>query len=362
MLNKTIFKSVVYVAGVALASNAMAQESAPNSMSNSMNWSGQFRAAFNYMNMGLNKSDGYEPEAQSMISTEVASLVANGKVNSKTDYEVRFNLLGGTSAVDYAWVRTKMGPVNVTAGRLYVFQGGFDNKAVEYKKHGNGKYMDNLMRSRYEDGINVGMDLAGELSLQILNDAPVRDAAGNATSWNKENQQTFVLNWTGQKFGPIMPIITYGTEDNQKSNWIDVGVKTAMAGLDASLDYSMMNVGTKTPDGEGFKNEVSTATSITLNVGYEIKGTATPFFYLSTFDNKQAGTDAKVNSAGTDGTMNWDDNAMTLAVGADIDAVGGKDYTPFVEIVSNSGKWNDAKGDEETKSEMNIRVGVHATL
>jgi len=59
--------------------------------------------------------------------------------------------------------------------------------------------------------------------------------------------------------------------------------------------------------------------------------------------------------------MNWDDNGVVWAVGADLHMMGNG-WSPFVAIVNQSGKWADADGKEETKSQMTVKIGAHAEI
>ena len=231
----------------------------------------------------------------------------------------------------------------------------------------------NLAFADYTPMIALSMKVAGEVKLQLVND--VHGNKGDATDahWNKTEHPTWILGWMGQ-FGGIYPMVDIGSYDNNKSRYFDVGVKTAMAGLNATLDFHSDSEVFKGADAKGkAKGFTETKTGLALNVAYEMKGSMTPWFHYSSFDAKQptdkdAGLeDAKTNSyvaasGSTPGHYTWDDNGSVIGVGADF-AFMGKGWTPYVAIVTQSGKFDKnlgkgAKVEEESKSEMNLKLGV----
>lgn len=361
------------VAVLAFAKAGFAQGANVTTGSASAKLGGEFRSELNYHDHGLEKRDGYTPDKTTEIQVQAANVKLDGKINNDTEFAFRFNLLNPAATggpLDYGygthWFSKMMG---FSIGKMKVMQGGWDHWDASYRDHAgdHAVYRKNLVYSSYDEAVTVHLNVAGKVALQLLND--VTTATGG--EWNKTAHPTWVLGWMGE-FGGIHPLVFLGSYDNNKSRWIDIGVKTAMAGLNATLDYHMNTFTHKDPDPDDAKKNkenADNASSITLKVGYEIKNTATPWFYFSTYDNKQADDkdsgreDIKFNSSTTDAagmtTYNWDDNGVVWGLGADL-AMMGKGWNPYVAIVNRSGKFQKATDPtkEESKSEMWFRIGV----
>jgi hypothetical protein len=356
-------KCSVVLAGVA-ATTAMAEDGASSSSVN-----GAFRGAVTHSDNGY---DGEDAVASTTIAPEYAKLMFSGDVNSKTNFKMRLNVAGDAS-LDYYHMTTKYGPVKVSLGKLPVLQGGWDYNGSALKRMASGAYMskgsytsgdatvnyNNMARSKFEEGVTLAFDVAGTVKLQFLNDVP----NGN---WNQSVHPTFAIGWTG-KFGPIEPKINYGTQDNQHSSWMDVGFKTSMSGLTASLDYGTVTTNAKgvdPDDAEKSMDNESVSTAITLKASYALKGTATPFFYYSSFDNEQYtadGADQVVINSSSART----DNGTTIGFGSSLDMLASKNFTPYFKVVMNSGDWQDADEEAntgETLTNTDISVGVYASM
>ncbi len=358
------------IAGLAVSGLALAQEGKTvTTGAESAKLGGEFRSELVYSDNGLMKQTGVTPEASTRIGVSTVNIKLDGKVNSKTDYQFRFNLLnpGARGPVDIAygkhWFSNTIG---FSIGRQKVIQGGFDNIEGGYRAHAVGIYASNLPFYEYEDMIGLHVKLAGDLTVQILNDRMIGEAGREGSAqWNNTAHQTFAIGWTGA-FGPLSPMVNIGSYDNNKSRWMDLGVKTSMNGLAASLDIYQNTWTNKVVAAGKAEGKADVATAITLNLGYTIPGTATPFLYFSTYDNKQEGTDSKVNmttaaTATAPASMGWNDNGMVWAIGSDLHMMGNG-WSPFVALVNRSGKWADAAGKEETKSEMMLKIGAHAEI
>jgi hypothetical protein len=349
-------------------------ESQVKSPSGSATIEGDFRASMIHRDNGLAKTTDTTPDAEDSFGVREADLHFNGAIDSKTLYMFEFSLVGADynsknasqianpssgvtpwDVLKQAHVTHQVGPISWRLGRQFVNQGGWDFRRQTHSAHGWGNYTGHLPFGRYEDALTLMADGVGEWSVQLLNDLITSDVDSGAT-WNQKKHPTFVAAYRGQ-FGAIEPLVQFGTMDNQKSNWLDLGVRASVSGLVATLDYSRVSWGVKTTDvDDEVKSEDQIATSITLNVVFEIRGTATPYLYLSSFDKKQSPEDAKVNTRG------FDDNAFNWSIGADIDAIGSEHFKPFFTITSNSGEFEDIDGKVEVKSEMNIEMGAWANL
>jgi len=362
---------------MALAHTAMAQDANVTTGATSAKLGGEFRAEWTHDDHGFEKATGYTPDATDTIAVQAANLKLAGNINKDTEFAMRFNLLdpspynGGPLQYGYGthWFSKMIG---FSMGKMKVAQGGWDTWGASYRDMASGVYSDNLAFNEYENMIELQLKVAGTVRLQLLNDVSTNvnpyDAKAGSGEWNQGAHPTWVLGWQGE-FGAIKPLVDLGSFDNNKSRWIDLGVATEMSGLAASLDIYMLDRVHKAADADGKAKELTdSAMAVTLNASYSIKGTASPFLFFSTFDNKQGedsdlGTkDAKVNSvtpatASTPASMNWDDNGQTIAVGTTLDMMG-KNFNPYFAIVSQSGKFADAAGKEETKSNMWIKIGV----
>jgi hypothetical protein len=346
---------------MALANSAWGQDANVTTGANSAKLGGEFRAEYMYTNNGLDKVEGYTPPAESWFQVQTVNVTLKGKVNAKTDYAFRFNLLrpnATSGAVDYAygshWFSDSVG---FSMGQMKTLIGGWDLYGFDYRTHAIGLYHANLPVSLYQPVLAFHLKAAGQITLQLFND--VADASG--ARWNKNSHPTYALGWMG-KFGPIEPLVNIGTYDNQKSRWIDVGIKTNMSGLVATLDFNQNSYSNKVPDGSSNKSEEDVATNISLRAGYEMKGAATPWLYFSTYDNKQHGTDSKVNSPTAAGETghHFDDNGQVFGLGADLNMFGDN-WNPYVALVSTSGKWMEG-ADEKSKSDMQIKLGVLGSI
>ncbi len=372
----------VSIAGLTLANVAWAQGGTAGanvtSDANSMKIGGEFRSELIYDDHGLEKATGFTPDKTTTIQVTNANIKMSGNVNKDTEYAFRFNLLNPSAAngpLDYGYGThwfSKM--VGMSIGKMRVMQGGYDNMDSNYRSHTHSVLVagGNLAMPDYTPMIEVGLKVAGDVKLQLVNDVTV---GGGTGEWNQSVHPTWVLGWMGQ-FGGIFPMIDIGSFDNNKSRWFDMGIKTSMAGLNATLDYynqSRVHKDTDPTDPKKNKESADTLSSIALNVGYEVKGMMTPWLHFSTFENKQADDkdvgreDLKTNSngvgAGGDPVYNWDDNGTVIGVGADL-AMMGKGWTPFVAVVSTSGKFDKNLGaasttpKEESKSNTMLKIGI----
>lgn len=376
MLLKSMRIFGMSLAGLALANVATAAEEAGTNVTTgatSAKLGGEFRSEILYNNHGLEKTDDYTPKATTEIQVQAMNVKLHGNFNKDTEFGFRFNLLNPVKGpLDYGygthWFNKTMG---FSLGKMKVMQGGWDNWEGDYRAHAVGVYFDNMVFDEFAPMAALHLKVAGDLRLQIVNDVSVASKTGE---WNNSAHPTWILGWMGE-FGPIHPLVDIGSYDNNKSRYIDLGVKTSMNALAASVDVYNNSRAHKGADTDGKAKEVTdTATAITLNVSYEMKGAATPFLYFSTYSNKQAddkdngSEDMKANEITTDAktgavTYNWDDNGNVWAVGSNLNMMG-KGWNPYVAIVGKSGKFyktspvKAADDDSETKSEMWVRVGV----
>ncbi len=332
---------------------------------------GEFRSELNYDNNMLMKEDGGPtPKASTTLQVQTANIKLRGNLNKNTEYAFRFNLLNPSPAtggpLDYGygthWFTDMFG---WSIGKMKVVQGGWDQLDGGFRDHAVGVYRKGgLPFNSYEAMTALHIKAAGKLSLQVLNDTGA--TSKTPAQWNKNAHPTYALGWQGD-FGGLMPLVDAGAYDNQKSMWWDVGFKAKLAGVDASLDFGQNRHARKGADTAGKAEPwIDTATNVALRAGYEIKDTAKPWIYFSTYnvaqfdDSKLAQKDHKFNGKDpATGAYLWDDNGQTIGVGADILSLG-KNWNPYLALVNQSGKWQDPAHTDAGKAHNDLQVRVGA--
>jgi hypothetical protein len=336
-------------------------------------------------NNGLQKADGVTPSSDSWLQTQEANLSLSGKINTNTDYKVRFSLLNAELKLPpllEAYGTQHMGMFSWTIGRQQVMQGGWDNWNDTSGQHAMGVYTNGWAFDKFADALTFNFNVAGQVSLQLVNDV-TKDDAMHMGYWNKNAHPTYIVGWNGN-FGPISPLLHIGTYDNQKSKWFDLGIKTSMSGLNAYLDFTQNTMSHAVADGDKMKSKEDVATAITLYAAYNVKKTVMPWLYYSSYDVKQyedktsGAEDMKGNSmasaaaemdAWTKAGANWDssryfmDNGSVFGIGADLTSFGDN-WAPYLAIVQRSGKFLDPADSTktDTKSEMMIKLGAYGTI
>jgi hypothetical protein len=373
-----LLKITASLAGVALVGSAAAEDVNVQTAADTMKVGGEFRSEWIYDNHGLEKTDGNDPDSTSAFQMTAAKIKFKGNLNKDTEYAFRFNLFNPDrkGPLEYGYGTHWFGKaLGFSFGQMKVLQGGFDNIDGSYRTHVKRPYQADLAyETIYEPMLAAHVMAAGKITLQILNDKTV--SATDPNRWNQNKTQTWALGYRG-KFGPIEPMLNYGSYDNNKSSWMDVGIKTEMAGLVASVDYWMdkeVLKGRKVADNKPDEVE-QTSSNIAVNLGYVIKDTAMPWVYFSTYEKKQADTGASVAILSADAETGettpvasedrkyntapdkLDDNAVVWGVGADL-LMFGKGWSPFVALIGTSGKFQKAAGGEETRSSLQAKVGV----
>lgn len=316
------------------------------------------RAEMLYQDNGLQKATGYTPPTTTELQSSALNFLLHGKVNPKTSYTLYLDALNNQHLIIGSLSHWFNEQVGLSLGKMNLQIGGWDVAGFDfYNDHVIGNYVYNLPFHPYQPMAAVHFRAAGEVTLQLFNDV-VKDSAANLARWNTAEHLTYALGWTGQ-FGMVAPKINYGSYDNNKSFWLDLGVKVKTGAICATFDYFHNSDSAKKPATatEKAKGEDTVKTAISLKVAYEMPKMATPWFYYSMYDAKQPNKDIKFN------TGMWDDNSMTWGVGADLTMLGDN-YTPFVAVVGNSGKFQDPTdaNKTETKSEMTIKLGAFASI
>lgn len=332
---------------------------------------------------GLLKTDDYSPSAQQKLEFQVLNLKLEGNINDKTEYKFRLNLIpkmdtkkNKPQIVDYAtasWWPVKA--FGLSIGQDKIRQGGWDNKLLNFRNVvGGGIYTtEHQPFAKFSPILDFHLKMAGKLTLEITNDVlPEKDnhygAHANA-QWNIESKPTWILEWIGD-FKGFSPMVRYGSYDNDKSFYANIGARMETSKIDTYVDY-VSDARSQKVILEGKDKDESkadTLSSINFDFKLKLKKAATPFLYVSQFDNAQAaytdskGAEHKDRKYNTDGT--WDDNGMVLGLGTYLNSFGDG-FEPYFAIVQKSGKFLDPKGAAEGdpektkgKSESYIKLGV----
>jgi hypothetical protein len=358
-------------AGLALTAHAEEAKVTTGAMSAKVG--AEFRAELTRDDHGLLKTGSETPDTTTTIGVETANLKLDGNINKETEFHFRFNLFnpGMRGPMDYGygvhWFSSTMG---LSVGRERVMQGGWITLDDGFRDHWTTAFQNDLAYYEYDDAISLRLKMAGEVVVQLLN-----DKTQGATDpmmkgeWAKSEHPTFAVAWMGA-FGAIKPIVDLGFYDQQKSRWLDVGAKTTMAGVEGSLDIRNSSVSHKVADSNGKATSATdSANAYTLHAAYDIKKTAKPWLFYSSF-KKTPYSDTSVRPAGTTGTAAevngvdpqtgmpmFNNNKTVLGFGADLDMMGSG-WTPFVAYVMTSGDELNAKGTKETRTDGMLRLGV----
>jgi hypothetical protein len=195
------------------------------------------------------------------------------------------------------------------------------------------------------------------LNLQLVNDTS-KDTNDHLGS---KKQPAWILEYT-KAFGPVTPLIQYGSYDLNKSYYLAAGLAYNDSGLDVFFDYIMDKRALATD-----QEKQNTHTNIVLDLAYTA-GDFKPFVKFAKYDVKQEGTDSKVNTPATTPVeesdtlvgvaSNYNDNATSYAVGTKFLGVSPS-FIPFLAINSTSGKFMSTAGKEQTRTDMTIRAGVY---
>ncbi len=367
--------AALMVSMTALAADEKAASVNVTTGADSASLGGEFRAELNVNDHKLDKEDDFNPKQTTRFEVQTAQVKLGGMLNKNTEYKFRFNLLGTGSPFDYGygthWAADTFG---FSIGKMKVLQGGWDQMDCSFRDHAKSTYRSSMMTfNSYEPMLALHLKLMGKVSLQVLNDVNTAGTAGKMKgTWNEKEHPTWVAGWQGDING-IMPLLSVGSYDNNKSMYFDVGFKLKLMGVDSSLDFSQNTTQvkgvnpTKPTESKGYKN---VASNFTLHAKYEIKDAAKPFLYFSTTsvkqaDDKDAGLeDAEFNSAPPDSATGqpvkkWNDNGQVLGIGTDL-LMLGKGWSPYVAYVMESGKWPDPKKATDAKKYSNgqIRIGA----
>ncbi len=329
----------------------------------SMHVGGELRSEFDMDDHGLNKTAGYPDDKTTTLGVQWAALKLDGNLNKNTEYHFRFNLLNPSPTnvllgpLNYGYGEHWFnGTVGFSIGKERVVQGGWDNMESSPLDRWTGAYRGALAYYEFDYAVALHVKLAGELTLQILNDKTKGNSdpmlAGNV---NQSEHPTFAVAWLGSQ-GPVAPMIDFGSYDNNKSMWYDAGVKVLLADIMARVDYHGAQIANwvEGPGDTKPKSHPNTNMAVTGMLSYEMKNVVKPWLYGSTFSVKEYPTDIKANLplASADASPVFNDNKQTVALGVDLQMLG-HGWTPYLAYVNTQGEFfkdatltGDASGTE----------------
>lgn len=373
---RTLTRSTVLLASAGLAMQANAETKADaamatvHTMAKSMHLGVEYRAGMDFHDNGFDETDTADASSETLITLHAFRVKLKGDLSDDADYFFRFDPTADPGKqVQYAkvnWWLTKM--FGLTVGRDKAKQNGWENYRSTYDGIMDSHYHDFLKPfSTYADTVTLTAKVAGTISLQLLNDLVSEvewdDADGDdeqdagevtvtgvATHNESNKQPAWILEWIGD-FGGVKPLVQIGSYDLNHSMYAVVSGQYQAGPVDAALTIvSDMRRTPKATDPE--EDDTTTITSIAAEGAFKA-GVWRPFAKITHLDVKQPGTDAKANSS----VGSFDDNGMIIHVGT-YGPEQGDFLRPYVALTHNTGKFLDAAGEEESKSEMSLHAGI----
>lgn len=340
---------------------------------------GEFRVDLLYDDHGQDPGTKPKAAATQALALSVVNLKYQQILEPATTLQLRANLLANKSGqyLDYAylthWFNSLLG---VVVGKQRVLQGGWDHMDSGFQTHFAAPYTGNLVYPDFDNSIALHAKVSGDLILQLLNDVVVDGGTPLARpgEWSHTQHPTWVLGWIGQ-FGPITPLLDFGSYDVNRSRWFDMSLKAAFAGLSWTLGYYsnvIVHQDVSVSDGNVVSDK-DVAVAVNVYASYQLRRYLVPWGYFSHF-NVQQGTALDVVAPRQDlhynvplgpddkatGRSLWNDNATTWGLGVDIATEKG--LHPFFAAFRTSGVFlpgdNVAAQDTEKRSNTVVKVGL----
>ncbi len=373
-------KSALLVAAFGFAGHGFAQAddttlTTVHTLAKSMNLGLEYNAGLTFSDNKFTEVTGRDAKTTSVINQNTANVKISGKLTDSADYFFRFNSDHGWDYAKVTWWANDM--LGVTAGRDKVKQGGLEARRSGYATIADSYYHDYLSPFRsYADTISLQVKAAGTLSLQLVNDqgsgtsTTVTTGPGADGEYGTADDDTYVvdpskrydnlsnqqpatiLEWAGQSFGGVMPLIQVGLYD-YKSMYFTVSGAYTMNGVDMALSVVSDQRNYQTVDAAGKKTDEKNAiTSVTAEGTFQT-GSFRPFAKIAYVDVKQNPTNAKANSS--DSFI--DDNGMMIHLGV-FGPEQGLMIRPYAALTYQSAKFAKSATEEETRSNMALSVGI----
>jgi hypothetical protein len=254
------------------------------------------------------------------------------------------------------------GLLTIYIGKMKVHQGGWDQAENGVSTHVQGNYRRHMVFSPFEPMLAVSLSTLGKISLQLVNDVTTE----NKGQWNEGNHLTPIVSWFG-KLGVLAPVLAYGSYDNNKSYWIDLGIKANFGSFLGRIDTKFDSYSNKVKEAGLLKNYADKSTSISVNLEHTIETVAKPWLYVSNFERVQYTSkvankrDSEVNASNSNASRKTiyalDDNALTVGTGVDLLSFGNQ-WTPFVAWITTFARFapssNPAASEMKTQSTLSL--------
>ncbi len=346
---------------------------APVFSEGSLNLGAEARAERIWSDEGFSDIGSDEVPSSAEISLTKMRLMVAGKLRSELQYSIKFDLLESKEKtlqyghLTYTAIIAEYS-VGFSLGKMKVHQGGWDQKLNGIRDHVQGNYRRHFAFSSYEPMLAVMIPIQGKLTLQLVNDVTIDDGG----QWNEKSHLTPILGWFGE-LGTVDPLLAYGSYDNNKSYWLEVGFAANHGGFSGRFDTKFDSFSNKVREGGEVKNYADRTTSHTLKLEYAMPELVRPWMYMSKFERIQYESqasnkkDAKVNASTVNGQGKFiyalDDNALTFGTGIDLLSLG-PDWTPFAAWITTLATFADPANTavSEQKSLSSFHLGCTAEL
>lgn len=352
------------VAAAAVSTTGMAADAGSNvtAHAKSLKVGAMYSTELTHNDGGFMKTEGdTSSHATGSIGVSIFDLKLEGELSGDASFKMVYNMVGNDLELGYAtwWVCKGFG---ISAGKKKVFQGGFENK---YKKtaYASTAYAETLKPfSSFAPVFELlaQVDVAGTVTLQMTDDSTVGsyattvDEKGEVTG--KKKQPAMILAWEGE-FGPLFPMVTFGSYDMNHSKFFTVGAKLEHQGIMGLAEY-VADMRNRPDPTDATKAVTDNMSVINIEAGYTMEKMMGVSFKYAMFDTKQAGTDIKGNAAGSVDPTAFFDNNNVWTLGATC-LTEGPHFAPYVAFVGRSG--NNLKAgsatDVEAKSDLSMVLG-----
>lgn len=323
---------------------------------------------FSYYNDGLREDSTQKNSPTGSFTLSALEVEFFNQLNIKNvKYHLNLDLLSempvklGFASYDLSKsTQVSLGKIRVNQGGFHVKNHSFDTRAVGIYEKEHMPFDENAVL------LACSTDIAGKVTLQLLNDPIKGSPFPDAPYWNSsEKQPTVTVEWIGE-FGPFLPLIQLGSYDFSHSKYFVLGTQTTMSSLRASFDFIQDLRSHKVADSTGYKNLQGILQSWSFSGSYEFKHKLRPEFFVSSFEYREP-KDEKINENLIDYEGNnteivgeetsFNDNGYTWMVS--VDYLGMKEEVqPYMAIIGRSAKWINPSRGIETRRDLKLNMGI----
>jgi hypothetical protein len=338
----------------------------PVTSPNRMKIGAELRSEGIWSDHGFSDSASYAASPTTEVTLTNLRLSFFGDLNPldpNIEYNFKFYLLDDNDKTRFqGYLAYRIGPFTFYLGKMKVHQGGWDQAMNSVATQVQGNYRKKMVFSPFEPMLAVSFSTMGKISLQFVEDVTTE----NKGQWNENNHLTPIISWFGD-LGVLAPVLAYGSYDNNKSYWVDLGIKAHLGSFIGRIDTKFDSYSNKVKEAGVLKNYADKSTSISVNIEHTIDTLARPWLYVSNFDRVQYTSkvankkDSKVNASSSNASGEsiyaLDDNALTVGTGVDILSLGNQ-WTPFVVWTTTFARFaptnNPAASEMKTQSTLSL--------